>query len=108
MLESKTGPPRGWPISFARFLQKIANAPHTPQAFAPTIFCPALQPKAWANSAIFQTTCSMSVELATLIVESVSEFVTDNHADCAVVDGIVHVFLKERRVQNTGGKIDRI
>ncbi len=50
----------------------------------------------------------MSIELASLIVETMREFVTDNHADGAVIYGIVHVFLEERRLQNAGWKVDGI
>src|SRR5260370_6491509 len=51
---------------------------------------------------------AVSVELAALIVESVREFVTDNHADGAIIYGIVHTLLKERRLQNAGGKVDGV
>src|SRR5260370_3345285 len=47
---------------------------------------------------------AVSVELAALIVESVREFVTDNHADGAIIYGIVHTLLKERRLATSGMK----
>src|SRR5580692_2737823 len=51
---------------------------------------------------------AVSVKLAPLIVEAVSQFVADDHADGAIVHRIIHVLLKERRLQNAGGKVDGI
>src|ERR1039458_9801553 len=51
---------------------------------------------------------AMSVELAALIVEAVSEFVSDDHADGAVIHGIIHVLLEKRRLQDASGEVDRI
>ena len=43
----------------------------------------------------------MSVELATLVVEAVSEFVTDDSADAAKVHSIVCLVVVKRRLQNS-------
>src|SRR5271165_5099057 len=50
-VQIKKGQPQGWP--------SYLHSHQTRQAFARTILCPALQPKAWANSDIFETTLSM-------------------------------------------------
>src|SRR5579864_5648745 len=46
------------------------------------------------------------IEFATLIVETVREFVTNHQADAAEVDGVVHGLIEKRRLQNAGGKDD--
>jgi hypothetical protein len=53
------GQPEGWPILIDFILPKRPAVHQTLQAFARTIFWPALQPKAWANSDIFEITLSM-------------------------------------------------
>src|SRR5258707_901714 len=44
------------------------------------------------------------IELASLIVEAVREFVTDAEPDAPEVDGVVHIFVEERRLQNARRK----
>ena len=45
---------------------------------------------------------ALGVELAALIVEAVRQLVPDHHADAAVVHGVVHVVVVERRLQDAG------
>src|SRR5258708_37661810 len=51
---------------------------------------------------------ALSVKFASLIVEAMREFVADNHANGAVIHGIVHRLFEEWRLQNAGGEIDGI
>src|ERR1700704_3742661 len=48
----------------------------------------------------------LRIELSPLIVEAVSEFVTNDKADAAKVDGVVNSLVEERRLQNAGWKHD--
>ena len=52
------------------------------------------------------TEIAVSVELAPLIVEAVSEFVTDHRADAAEIHGIVGLIIVERRLQDASRKRD--
>src|SRR5207253_3275859 len=51
---------------------------------------------------------SLRIELAPLVVEAVGDFVPDHRAGAAEVNGIVHVGVKVRRLQNAGRKIDGV
>src|SRR5258708_37817068 len=60
----ETGQLKSWPISFSRMhylqlMKRLIPAHQTRQAFARTIFCPALQPNACANSGMFESTLSI-------------------------------------------------
>src|SRR5205085_7655440 len=48
------------------------------------------------------------IELAALIVEAVSELVANDVADAAEIDGIIHGFVEEWRLQNAGGEDDLV
>src|SRR5207253_11474720 len=48
------------------------------------------------------------IELAALIVEAVSQLVANDVADAAEIDGIIHGFVEEWRLQNAGGEDDLI
>ena len=48
---------------------------------------------------VFQVT--VLVVLTTLIIESVSHFMTNHHTDSAIVEGIVSIHVEERILQNT-------
>ncbi len=45
---------------------------------------------------------AIDVELATLIVESVRDFVTDDHSDASVIEGARELRVVERWLQNSG------
>ena len=45
---------------------------------------------------------AFGVELAALVVEAVRQLVPDHHADAAVVHGVVHLVVEERRLQDAG------
>ena len=49
---------------------------------------------------------ALGVELAALVVEAVGEFVADDGADVAVVDGVVLGAVVEGRLQDSGGEVD--
>src|SRR5947208_15201571 len=49
---------------------------------------------------------AFGIELAAFVVESVRELVANYGGRVAVVNGIVHLQVIERRLQNAGGKID--
>src|SRR5258708_28659995 len=48
---------------------------------------------------------AVSRVLASLVVKAVGQFVANDHADAAKVHGIIDIFIKERRLQNTGGEV---
>ena len=51
---------------------------------------------------------SVRIEFTALIVEAVRDFVSDDTADSAVIDRVVGFEIKERRLQDSGGKNDFI
>src|SRR5205823_2157933 len=51
---------------------------------------------------------SLGVELAPLVVEAVGDLMADHRAGAPEVNGIVHVGVKVRRLQNAGRKIDGV
>src|SRR5208283_6054506 len=51
---------------------------------------------------------AVSVELPSLIVEAMREFVANHHPDRAVIHRVIQVLLEKWRLQNAGGKVDRI
>ena len=51
---------------------------------------------------------AMRVELAALIVEAMDDFVADDHADGAVVHGIIFRWIEKWRLQNSGGEVDGV
>ena len=51
------GQPGSWPILVCKI--QFASLTKPGKRSPATIFCPALQPKAWANSDMFETTLSM-------------------------------------------------
>ena len=51
---------------------------------------------------------AVAVILRTLVVESVTNLVTDDSADCSVVDGVVGVEAEERWLQNRSRKYDLV
>ena len=51
---------------------------------------------------------SLAVGAAALVVEAVGDLVADDRADRAVVDRIVGVGIKERRLKNAGGEDDLV
>src|ERR1700741_4038551 len=53
---------------------------------------------------IFQV--PLGVELAAFVVEAVGEFVADGAAGVAVVGGVVHLGVIQRRLKDTGGEVD--
>ena len=52
------------------------------------------------------TQIAVGIELAALVVKAMGEFVTDNRANTAKVEGHIGVSAIERRLQDAGGKID--
>ena len=50
----------------------------------------------------------LRVELAALIVEAVDDFVSDDHADGAVVHGIIFRGIEKRRLQNSGREVNGV
>ena len=51
---------------------------------------------------------AVSVELASLIVEAVDDFMSNDHADGAQVHGVVLCRIEERRLQNASREVDGI
>src|SRR5450755_4573816 len=51
---------------------------------------------------------SVGVELASLIVEAVDDFVSDDHTDGAVVHGVILGGIEERRLQDASGEVDGV
>src|SRR5208282_615346 len=49
---------------------------------------------------------ALRIVLASLVVKTVGQLVSDHQPNSAEVHGIVHVLVKERRLQNAGGKDD--
>src|SRR5690606_28012304 len=49
---------------------------------------------------------AVAVESASLVVETVSDFVSDYRSDCAVVDGVVGFKIEERRLQDGSWEYD--
>src|SRR5208282_521272 len=47
---------------------------------------------------------ALRIVLASLVVKTVGQLVSDHQPNAAEVHGIVHVLFKERRLQNAGGK----
>src|SRR5260370_39929095 len=45
---------------------------------------------------------SLGIELASLIVEAVRQLMSDDRANGAEIDGVIHALIKERRLQNAG------
>ena len=50
----------------------------------------------------------MLVELTSLVVESVSHLMSDNHTDSTVVYGIIRIEIEERRLENACGEADLV
>jgi len=63
--------------------------------------------KAFWSSGVHQFfQVAFGIKERTLIVKTVSEFMTDDCANTAEIDGIVSLEVIERRLQNAGGKVD--
>ena len=59
------------------------------------------------SSAVHQSVeVAVGVELAAFVVEAVGEFVADDGADVAVVDGVVGFGVVEGGLQDAGGEVD--
>ena len=52
------------------------------------------------------TQVTVLVELASLIIESMSHFVSDHNADSSIVEGIVSIHVEERILKNSGREAD--
>src|ERR1041385_5085018 len=50
----------------------------------------------------------MAIKLFSLIIKPVRNFVTNYTAFCAVIDGVVLLRIKERRLKNAGREIDGV
>ena len=54
------------------------------------------------------TQVAVRVEFASLIVEAMNDFMSDDHANGAEINRIVFRRIEIRRLQNTGGKVDGV
>src|SRR5215469_2912506 len=49
---------------------------------------------------------AIRIVLPSLIVKAVREFVSNDHADGAKIDGVIQLLLVKRRLQNPGHEVD--